>query len=57
MTVAKLTSTITYLILEDGTILPGQSFGSQRDIDGEIGKVNTWSIMFLCSLTSSRTNL
>lgn len=30
-----------YLILEDGTILEGQSFGAKIEVDGEVGKVNT----------------
>lgn len=43
-------STPCFLILEDGTILEGQSFGSKNDIDGEVGKVNTCSLMFSVTL-------
>lgn len=27
-----------YLILEDGTIFPGTSFGAKNTVDGEVGK-------------------
>lgn len=29
-----------YLILEDGTVFPGISFGAKQAIDGEVGKCN-----------------
>jgi carbamoylphosphate synthase small subunit len=27
-----------FLLLEDGTVLPGESFGARNHIDGEVGK-------------------
>lgn len=27
-----------FLLLEDGTVLPGESFGARNQIDGEVGK-------------------
>lgn len=27
-----------FLVLEDGTILPGEAFGARKQIDGEVGK-------------------
>ena len=29
---------VSYLLLEDGTLFQGYSFGANRDSDGEIGK-------------------
>lgn len=27
-----------FLVLEDGTVFPGESFGAKRQIDGEVGE-------------------
>lgn len=29
---------LCYLVLEDGTILPGATFGAEIETDGEVGK-------------------
>ena len=31
-------STMSYILLENGTILKGDSFGASRETEGEIGK-------------------
>lgn len=28
-----------FLLLEDGTILAGESFGAKKHVDGEVGKI------------------
>lgn len=30
---------VCYLVLEDGTVFPGTSFGSETETDGEVGKL------------------
>lgn len=30
---------LCYLVLEDGTILPGRSFGAKIPTDGEVGRL------------------
>lgn len=37
MCVTKMQSTCS-LVLEDGTVLPGESFGAKIPVDGEVGK-------------------
>ena len=34
----EYTESKSYLMLEDGTVFEGQSFGAHTDTDGEIGK-------------------
>lgn len=29
-----------FLVLEDGTVLPGESFGAKKPVEGEVGKLN-----------------
>ena len=31
-----------FLVLEDGTVISGEPFGSRRQTDGEIGRLGTW---------------
>jgi hypothetical protein len=46
MCVTKLKSTCS-LVLEDGTILPGESFGAKIPVDGEVGESFSCSIAFV----------
>lgn len=43
-----------FLVLEDGTVFPGESFGAKRQIDGEVGKWQHVVIMFLGRIVTFR---
>jgi carbamoylphosphate synthase small subunit len=34
-----------FLLLEDGTVLPGESFGARNHIDGEVVFQTGWSVI------------
>lgn len=42
----EYTESKSYLMLEDGTVFEGQSFGAHTDTDGEIGKFDKFSFIF-----------
>lgn len=46
MCLTKKKSTCS-LVLEDGTILPGESFGAKIPVDGEVGEFVLWLISFV----------
>lgn len=35
---------LCYLILDDGSIFPGTSFGAKNTIDGEVGKIIKFTV-------------
>ena len=46
----EYTESKSYLMLEDGTLFEGQSFGAHTDTDGEIGKFDNSIVTFFSFL-------
>lgn len=46
-----------FLLLEDGSIFPGRSFGANRQIDGEVGELEFFFFSFMQINTWSNTTI